>query len=141
MSKPSENQTNRSRETNECLGALILVVEDEPSVLTTTVLMLERKGCKTIVATDGAEAVSTYEQKKDEINIVLLDMMMPVMEGDKTIEALRKINPKVKILAVSGYAKEERYEKSIKDVQAFLMKPYTIEELMATIRKVLQHNN
>lgn len=123
---------------NECLGALILVVDDEPSVLLTTVLVLERKGCRIAVAKDGKEAVSTYEQNKDAINLVLLDMMMPIMEGDKTIKALRKINPDVKIIAVSGFTKEdERYKNSLKDVQAFLVKPYSIDDLMTSIRKVL----
>ncbi len=128
-------------EKSECLGAVILIVEDEPVVLEITRLALERKGCKTIIAKDGAEALSKYERNKDAVNMVLLDMMMPVMEGDKTIEALRKINPKVKIIAVSGYAKENKYEKSIEDAHAFLMKPYTIDELIATIREVLQRNN
>jgi len=122
-------------------GETILIAEDEKSIREITAAMLEASGYKTITAKNGMETIAMYMQNMSRVKVILIDMMMPIMDGQATIRTLRKINPKVKILAVSGYAKEERYEKSIKDVQAFLMKPYTIEELMATIRKVLQHNN
>jgi len=116
---------------------VILIADDDLAVLETTALLLERQGYKTITATDGAKAVSVYEQNKDLINVVLLDLMMPVMEGDKTIESLRKINPKVKIIVVSGFAKEDRYEKAIEKAQAYLTKPYTMHEMQTTIQNVL----
>ncbi|MCL4435200.1 MAG: PAS domain S-box protein [Thaumarchaeota archaeon] len=118
-------------------GAVILIVEDEPSVLKVTRMTLENQGYRTITATDGTKAVDAYSQNQDVVNAVLLDMMMPVMDGDTTIKALRKINPSVKIIAVSGFAKKDRYEKSIEDAQAFLMKPYTADELLKTINQVL----
>ncbi|MCL5317938.1 MAG: PAS domain S-box protein [Thaumarchaeota archaeon] len=118
-------------------GAVILIVEDEPSVLKITRMTLESQGYRTITATDGTKAIDAYSQNKDVVNAVLLDMMMPVMDGDATIKALRKINPRVKIIAVSGFAKKDRYEKSIEDAQAFIMKPYTANELLKTINQVL----
>ncbi len=116
---------------------VILVVEDDHAVLESTVMVLERRGYRTIIATDGAKAVSVYERNKNVVNAVLLDMMMPVMQSDKTLEALRKINPNVKVVVATGFAMEDCYERSIEKAQAFLEKPYTIRELLATLHKVL----
>lgn len=117
---------------------MILIVDDDRAVLETTRRVLERNGLKTITASNGAEAVSMYEQNKDQISVVLLDMMMPVMDGAAALEALRKINPAVKIIAVTGFAKESRFEKAIEKTQAYLTKPFTMHEILATIRKVQQ---
>lgn len=116
---------------------MILIADDDLAVLETTALLLERQGYKTITATDGAKAVSVYEQNKDLIDVILLDLMMPVMEGDKTIEVLRRINPKVKIIVLSGFTNHDRYQKAIEKAQACLAKPYTMREILAAIQKVL----
>jgi len=116
---------------------MILVVDDDLDVLKTTALLLERQGYKTITALDGAKAVAVYEQNKDLIDVVLLDLMMPVMDGGEAIEALRRINSNVKIIVLSGFTNQERYKKAIEKAQAYLTKPYTMHEMQTTIQNVL----
>ncbi|MCX9025332.1 MAG: response regulator, partial [Candidatus Methanoperedens sp.] len=103
---------------------------------------LEKYGYDVLAANDGADAVALYAQNKDKIKVILMDMMMPVMDGEKSIRAIRKINPGVKIIAASGLAEKAKLEK-IADtrVQAFLPKPYTAEKLLKTIREVIGKDN
>jgi len=117
---------------------LVLVVEDEDSIREVDVLTLEEYGYNVLAANDGADAVALYAQNKDMIKVVLIDMMMPVMDGHTTIKAIRKISPGVKIIAVSGLAEKDKLAK-IADtrVHAFLPKPYTAEKLLKTIHEVL----
>ncbi len=119
-------------------GELVLVAEDEDSIREVTVSTLEEYGYNVLTANDGADAVALYAQNKDKIKVVLMDMMMPVMDGHASIRAIRKINPGVKIIAVSGLAEKDKLAK-IADtrVHAFLPKPYTAERLLKTIREVI----
>lgn len=118
-------------------GEVILIADDEPSVLETVKMILNLQGYRVITANDGAEAVNVYSRSKDMVNAVLLDMVMPVMDGYITIKALREINPNVKIIAMSGFARRDSDEKSVRDAQAFLKKPYKADELLKTLQKVL----
>jgi CheY-like chemotaxis protein len=117
---------------------LVLVAEDEDSIREVTVSTLEEYGYNVLAANDGADAVALYAQNKDKIKVVLMDMMMPVLDGHASIKAIRKINHGVKIIAVSGLAEKDKLAK-IADtrVQAFLPKPYTAERLLKTIRDVI----
>ena len=83
-------------------GETVLVVDDEASILTITSQTLQAFGYRVLTATDGADAVAIYAQHKNEIAVVLTDMMMPIMDGPATIHALMRINPAVKIIAASG---------------------------------------
>lgn len=118
-------------------GAVILIADDEQLILETTKKVLELQGYRTITARDGAEAVSVYSQSKDMISAVLLDMVMPVMDGSTAIQVLRRINPHVKIIAMSGFARRGSNEAFMRDTQAFLAKPYKTDELLETLQKVL----
>jgi CheY-like chemotaxis protein len=115
-----------------------MVAEDEDSIREVTASTLEEYGYNVLTANDGADAVALYAQNKDKIKVVLMDMMMPVMDGHSSIRAIRKINHGVKIIAVSGFAEKDKLAK-IADtrVHAFLSKPYTGETLLKTIHEVL----
>jgi CheY-like chemotaxis protein len=91
-----------------------------------------------ITANDGAEAAALYAQNIDETRVVLMDMAMPNMDGLTSIRVLRKINPKVKIIAVSGLIERKKINK-VEDINAnaFLPKPYTAEKLLKTIHEVI----
>jgi PAS domain S-box-containing protein len=119
-------------------GELIMVAEDEDSIREVTASTLEEYGYNVLKANDGADAVALYAQNKDKINVILMDLMMPVMDGHASIRAIRKINPGIKIIAVSGLAEKNKLAK-IADtrVQAFLPKPYTAERLLKTLRDVI----
>jgi CheY-like chemotaxis protein len=116
---------------------MILVVDDEAHICEITRKTLETYGYRVITARHGAEAASLYSQHKEEINVVLMDMMMPIMDGAACILVLRKINPDVKIIAVSGLTGNDKSADVESAVQAFLMKPYTTEELLKTLHEVV----
>ncbi len=119
-------------------GELVLVAEDEDSVREVTVSTLKDYGYKVLTANDGADAVALYAQNKDKIKVVLMDMMMPVMDGYASIKAIRKINPQVKVIVVSGLAEKDKLVKiESTRAQAILPKPYTAEKLLKTIHEVL----
>jgi PAS domain S-box-containing protein len=122
-------------------GETILVVDDEASILAVTGQTLEHFGYRVLNANDGAEAVALYAEKKDEIAVVLTDMMMPIMGGTSLVSVLLRINPAVRIVRSSGlssYGDENRL--SAAGVKNFLTKPYTAETLLKTIRGVLEED-
>ena len=120
-------------------GELILVVDDEESIREITRGTLETFGYRVLTASDGTEALALYADKKNEIAVVLTDMVMPFMDGPATIRALQRMNPKVKIIAASGLGTGQRAgEGVLEGVSVFLNKPYTAEKLLKTLAAVLQ---
>ncbi len=118
-------------------GEYILVVDDEAQIREITRASLEKNGYLVLTASDGAEAIPLYSQNRDRIKIVLMDMMMPVMDGPASISELREIDPQVRIIAVSGLTESDKYASITGKVYAFLSKPYTTERLLKTIHEVL----
>jgi PAS domain S-box-containing protein len=120
-------------------GELILVVDDEESIREITRGTLETFGYKVLTASDGTEALAFYADKKNEIAVVLTDMVMPFMDGPATIRALQRMNPKVRIIAASGLgAGQHAGEGVLEGVAVFLNKPYTAEKLLKTLAQVLK---
>jgi PAS domain S-box-containing protein len=118
-------------------GESILVVDDEDQVREITKKTLETHGYKVITANDGKEAIALYSQYKEEIKLVLMDMMMPIMDGSASIREIHKINPDVKIIAVSGLTEKDKLAKIADLTNAFLSKPYATENLLKTTHEVL----
>ena len=122
-------------------GELILVIDDEDSIREITKTSLEAYDYRVLTARDGIEAVAVYAQHKDEISLALVDMMMPCMDGMTTIRTLQKINPQVKIIAVSGLVSNLKAIEHLGDnVKTFLSKPYTSNELLENLQLVLSVN-
>ncbi len=120
-------------------GETILVVDDESSILTITRHTLETFGYQVLTAQDGAEAVAVYAQKRNEIAVVLTDMMMPVMDGASLIRVLLRIDPAVKIVRASGlYSTDNESRFPEPRVRHFLTKPYSAETLLKTMRAILE---
>lgn len=120
-------------------GEYVLVIDDEASIRSITSQTLDAFGYHAITASDGADGVAKYAQRMSEIAVVITDMMMPVMDGPVTIRALMKLNPKVKVIAVSGLtAKSAEAEAAGQGVKTFLAKPFTAATLLTTLRKVLR---
>lgn len=119
-------------------GQLILVVDDEPAIREISKASLEAYNYQVLTANDGIEAIALYAQHKDDIDLVLVDLMMPVMDGPTTIRTLRKINPQVKVVAVSGLLSSNHLPSIVgTDLHAFLPKPYTAKELVKCLGDVL----
>ncbi len=117
---------------------LILVVDDEPAIQEITRASLETHNYKTLVASDGIEAIALYAQNRDKISAVLMDIMLPSLDGLTAIRTLQKINPSVKIVATSGLASSSKLaQASTTNISGFISKPYTVKELLLTLQKVL----
>lgn len=120
-------------------GELVLVVDDEAFVRQITRQTLEAFGYRVMLASEGAEAVTLYAQHKNEVAVVLTDMMMPVMDGASTIMVLRRMNPEVCVIAASGVTTERNALKAgDAGVKHFIPKPYTADTLLTVLKKVLQ---
>ncbi|MEN3942589.1 PAS domain S-box protein [Prosthecobacter sp. SYSU 5D2] len=119
-------------------GELVLLVDDEAAVRQITRQTLEAFGYRVMLASDGAEATAHYATHRDEIAIVLTDMMMPVMDGPTMIPVLMRINPEVRIIAASGLNANGMVAKAANaGVKHFIPKPYTAETLLKTLKAVL----
>ena len=118
-------------------GQLILVVDDEIAIREITKGTLETYGYRALTAADGTEAIALYAQHKDEIRVVLTDLMMPYMDGPVTIRALRKLNPHVKIIASSGLSENGKLAEISGSIEGFLPKPYTAQKLLTMLDELL----
>ncbi|NJS16360.1 MAG: response regulator [Nostocaceae cyanobacterium CSU_2_110] len=117
---------------------LILVVDDEPAICEIIKTTLESQNFEVLTAANGIEAISTYVQNKTKISLVLIDMMMPEMNGARAMQVIQLLNPQVQIIAMSGLASTETLaEKAGNGIQGFLAKPFTNSDLFNTINRVL----
>jgi PAS domain S-box-containing protein len=117
---------------------LILIVDDEPLIQQVIQTTLEAYNYRTLLASDGFEAIAQYVQRPDKISVVLMDMMMPSMDGLTAIRTLQELNPQAKVIATSGLAANSQLAQDIGTVvKAFLPKPYTAKELLDTLQQVL----
>ncbi|QYM80085.1 PAS domain S-box protein [Horticoccus luteus] len=120
-------------------GEVVLVVDDEVSILSITQQTLEAFGYRVLTAEDGAQAIGIYATHRDKISVVLTDMMMPVMDGPTLIVALKRINPRVLIVAASGLNANGYIAKvAAAGITDFLPKPYSAEALLKILHHALQ---
>lgn len=119
-------------------GELVLLIDDEDAVRKITGQTLESFGYRVLPAADGVEASTLYAEYKDQISVVLTDMMMPVMDGPATIQVLMRMNPQVRIIAASGLSVKDMVAKATSaGVKHFIPKPYTAETLLQKLNAVL----
>jgi PAS domain S-box-containing protein len=116
-------------------GETVLVVDDEKSLQDLVRATLESRKFKVMTAFDGHEAISIYEKNRSKIDVVLLDMLMPNMNGLTTIPALRRINPNIKIIGMSGSLLENLPSDMSTLVQElpFLQKPFDSEDMVMLV--------
>ena len=133
-----ENQPSPQVELVRGNGELILVVDDEVAIREITKISLETHNYKVLTASDGIEAIALYVQHRHQINTVLVDLIMPSMDGFTTIRTLQKLNPQVKVIAMSGLTSNAQVTASLgSGVKTFLSKPYTTGELLKAINELL----
>jgi PAS domain S-box-containing protein len=116
---------------------MALVVDDEISVRSITKESLLAYNYNVMEACDGIEAIAVYAKHHEEIDVVLIDMMMPNLDTPSTIRALRRIDPLVKVVAMSGLATNQEVVKN-SGVSDFLTKPFTTEDMLQTLEDILQ---
>jgi len=116
----------------------ILLVDDEEMVLEIGQKILERLGYVAITAQNGMEAVRIYKERHSSIDMIILDVIMPVMGGGDTFDRIKKIEPNVKILLSSGYSLDGQVAAILqRGCAGFIQKPFSIETLSAKIREIL----
>ena len=120
----------------------ILLVEDEEMVVAVGQAMLEKLGYRVIVARDGKQAVDAVKKKGDEIDLVILDLIMPVMGGDKAFDLIREIQPAMPVILSSGYSLDGQANAIVqKGCNEFIQKPFNISKLSQIVRKILNDPN
>ena len=112
----------------------VLVVEDETYMRQLTEDILQRLGYLALTAKDGQEAVDLFREQHEKIDLVILDLLLPVLAGDAVYDQIRAINPKPKVLLVSGSKRDPRIGGLLaKGCDGFLQKPFAIEDLKAAL--------
>ncbi|MEI6740959.1 MAG: ATP-binding protein [Gemmatimonadaceae bacterium] len=117
----------------------ILVVDDEAGVRTVVQRVLEARGYRLVLATNGAEGLRRMEEMPDGVDLLLTDIMMPVMNGLELADVMRSRRPGLPVLLMSGYADAESVQRQLLDpLVAFLPKPFTAAGLTDAIRALLE---
>ena len=121
-------------------GELILIVDDEDQIRHIAQMILENNNYRTMTASNGIEALTIYAEYKQEISIVLMDIMMPQMDGVTTIRTMQTMNPDLQVIACSGLGNIELLPQSDdKKVQGVLFKPYTANDLLHSLNQVMKN--
>jgi CheY-like chemotaxis protein len=115
----------------------VLVVDDQPAVRETARHALERAGYSVLLASGGAQAVELMGRHADEIRLILLDMTMPGLSGEQTLERLRAIRPAIPIVVSSGYSEMLALRRFGSRIDGFLQKPYTVTDFGRVVQAAL----
>jgi two-component system cell cycle sensor histidine kinase/response regulator CckA len=118
-------------------GTRVLVVDDEDLVRGVVKAMLERRGCAVLTAANGSEAVDLFRREAGRVDAVLLDLNMPVMDGERALEEIRALNPAVAVWIMTGYDPAGREERLAGHVRGVLRKPVSSETLFGALSVVL----
>jgi DNA-binding NtrC family response regulator len=118
----------------------ILLVDDEDVLLEIGRQMLEHLSHTVIEARSGKEAILEFTQHKDRIDLIILDILMPEMNGTETYKRLKAIDPQVRVIIASGFAIDDTVKNLLDDgAIGFLPKPFTLQELSMKVQKALEH--
>ena len=115
----------------------ILVVDDEPAVRRTVSRMLEMMGFTTVQAADGAEGITLFKEQASDIALVMLDLTMPRMDGEQTFRELRRVDPNVRVVLMSGFSQQDAVSQFIgKGLASFVQKPFSLDALRSCVQRV-----
>jgi signal transduction histidine kinase len=117
-------------------GRMVLVVDDEQAILLLVKGILETRGYRVVTATNGAEALHRFGEHHEQIAAVVLDFVMPVLDGPETVRAIRRISPGVPIIYISG-SDPEQVNTHRDWVQGVLAKPFSVETLLSLVGEVI----
>jgi PAS domain S-box-containing protein len=116
----------------------VLLVDDEEVVLEVGQELLEAAGYRVLTAKEGKAAVKVYRKNRDSIDIVVLDMVMPIMGGGEAFDRMKEINPDIKVLLSSGFSIDgEASEILERGCDGFIQKPFTMKQLSGKIKEIL----
>ena len=116
----------------------ILVADDEDLVLTLGQRILEGYGYTVLTASDGHKALNTFMEHADDIDLVVLDLSMPILSGREVMDQLQALDPKTRIIIASGYSSDNEIDELVAGgARAYIQKPYHISDLVGTVRAIL----
>ncbi len=116
----------------------ILLIDDEQVVRDVTRLILQRAGFRVLAAENGQKGVELFSEHAQEVKLVLLDLLMPVMGGDEAFDQIRKIRPEVPVVLLSGFEEDEAFRRfGDKKLQGFIKKPFTADWLCESVREAI----
>ena len=116
----------------------ILLVDDEQMVLEVSKDLLEYMGYRVYAAGSGQEAIAVYMEKRNEIDLVILDMILPGLSGGETFDRLREIDPEIRVLLCSGYSIEGEAQQIVdRGCNGFIQKPFQLKNLSQKVREAL----
>lgn len=129
-----------SKELREWRGkGVVLIVDDEHSVREVTNRMLKHAGFTTLTAKDGGEGVELFREHAAEIVAVLLDLTMPILDGEQALRQIRRISPDVRVILTSGFTEEAAAARFADlGLAGFIQKPYQPDALIKKFREVLE---
>lgn len=116
----------------------ILVVDDEYNIRSMLKEILEMNGFLVYTAANGQEALNIFKKHHSEIELIVLDMVMPIMDGRQTFSEIKRLKPDQRFIIVSGYAEQRDLQEMLKKgAQAYLKKPFQIQEILNQVKTVL----
>jgi two-component system cell cycle sensor histidine kinase/response regulator CckA len=116
----------------------ILLVDDEPNVLAVSEALLQSLGYTVYGMGSGQDAIAFFEEKKDGIDLVILDMIMPGLSGSEVFDRIRELNPSARTILSSGYSLNSQAQEIMnKGCHGFIQKPFNITDISRKVREVL----
>ena len=117
----------------------VLLVDDEDMIIDVGTRMLKKLGYKVFAARDGKEAIAVFKKHLEEIDVIVLDMIMPQMGGGETYDQVKKIKPGVKVLLSSGYSITGQASEILnRGCNGFIQKPFNLQNLSQNLRAILE---
>ena len=133
-----EERTKRPDPSWQGGSETILVVDDEDSIVSMLTQVLTNAGYSVMSTQSGREGLRLYEENIDDIDLVILDIIMPDLRGDEALVRILELNPSVRVILASGYSDKESYRHLLNHgTVEFIGKPFTIESLLGLIRSIL----
>jgi PAS domain S-box-containing protein len=136
--RPDSKQPDRESQAPARGTGRVLLVDDQPAVASIGRAILQKLGYEVLTASDGFDAVDVLDKRPGEIDLVLLDMVMPGLSGGETFDRLRQRDPSVKVILSSGYSQDGEAERILsRGCRGFIQKPFTAEQLARKVSEVL----
>ena len=136
-------QTDKAPETQTEAGPIqrgtetILLVDDEETIRNLVTRLLNKFGYKVVTANDGKEALEIYQRECNSISLIILDLIMPVMDGKKCLAEILRVNPNAKVVLASGHSESGLASGATAGAMGFVKKPYDMWQLLTRIRDIL----
>lgn len=131
MKSDSTAELHRAKET-------VFLIDDDDMVADVSEMILKKSGYNVVIAKSGKEAIEVYKENHKRIDMVILDMILPDVDGGDTFDRLKKINPGIKVLLASGYDLDYQGRDIMeRGCDGFIQKPFNMNEMLEKIRGIL----